>query len=185
MKNQNKKQFNKPHSKLDFKFMSFFFRIRDIFKPPIQKLIKAELKYGDVILDYGCGPGSYTLVAAEIVGPTGTIYAADINPFAIEKVKSKLEKKHLNNIKTTTTDCKTGLDKNSIDKIICFDTFHDINDKDCVLQEFYRVLKTNGLLALDDHHLSEDNILNAVTSKNFFRLQEKKDKVYLFTKIEN
>jgi ubiquinone/menaquinone biosynthesis C-methylase UbiE len=164
--------------------MSFFFRIRDVFKPPVQKLEKAELKSNDVILDYGCGPGSYTIVAAEMVGPLGTIHAADINPFAIEKVRLKSERKGLYNIQTITTDCKTSLDDNSIDKITCFDTFHDINDKKCVLEEFYRVLKPNGILVLDDHHFSENKIINAITTLELFSFLEKKGKVYLFTKKE-
>lgn len=184
MENRNKKKFNKHQSKLDFRFMSFFFKVRDIFKPPIRKLNKIEIKPGDYILDYGCGPGSYTMLASEIVGPTGKIYAADINPFAIEKLKSKSLKKEYKNIETITTDCKTGLNESCIDRVICFDAFHDISNKRCVLEEFHRVLKSKAILGLDDHHLNENDILNAITSEGLFKLLEKKDKIYLFTKNE-
>lgn len=184
MENQNKKKFDKHQSNLDFKFMSFFFKIRDLFKPPIQKLNKIAIKSGDYILDYGCGPGSYTIAAAELVGLSGKIFAADINPFAIEKVKSKSEKKKLNNIKTIITDCKTGLNENYLDKIICFDTLHDINDRKLLLNEFHRILKPNAILVLDDHHLSEEEILNEIKNDNLFKLYEKKQGLYLFTKTE-
>jgi len=184
MENRNKKKFDKHQSKLDFKFMSFFFKIRDIFKPPIQKLNKIDIKSGDYILDYGCGPGSYTIVAAELVGPSGRIFAADVNPFAIEKVKSKSEKKKLNNLKTIVTDCKTGLKESYLDKIICFDTLHDINDRKSLLNEFHRILKPHAILILDDHHLNEEQILNEIISDNLFRLLEKKQELYLFTNTE-
>ena len=78
----------KSQSSLDFRFMSFFFKILDFFKSPMKKVDKAEVKSGDFVLDYGCGPGSYTFAASEKVGSNGKIYAADIHPLAIDKVKN-------------------------------------------------------------------------------------------------
>ena len=84
---------NKTQSNLDFKMMAFCFAIRDKFKDPLKKIKKANIKPGDYVLDYGCGPGSYALIAAEVVGPTGKIFAADIHPLAIKKVKKKHQEK--------------------------------------------------------------------------------------------
>ncbi len=69
----------------DFKFkaMSFIFKIRDIISPPQNILKEANIKSGYSILDYGCGPGAYTIIAAKIVGETGKVYALDIHKLAI------------------------------------------------------------------------------------------------------
>ena len=174
---------NKKQSKIDFRLMSFVFRIRDKFYPPIKKIIKANIKQGEIVLDYGCGPGSYTIAAIEKLGPSGKIFAADIHPLALEKIKKKAEKKGYTNIETIQTDCDTGLDNESIDRVICFDVLHDIPNKDDILKEFHRVLKQNSTLSFDDHHLSEDEIINLITSKGLFKLAEKNDKQYNFIKI--
>jgi ubiquinone/menaquinone biosynthesis C-methylase UbiE len=173
----------KSQSNIDFKFMSFFFKIRDFFKSPMKKIEKAEIKPGDVILDYGCGPGSYSIAAAKIVGPSGKIYASDINPSAIKEVNKRTLKNELKNVETIQTDCKTGLEPNSIDVIICFDVLHGIEDKICILKEFYRVLKPESILSFDDHHMKEIEILERLTSEGLFRLVDKKDNQYNFTKV--
>ena len=173
----------KSQSNLDFKFMSFFFKIRDFFKSPMKKIEKAEIKPGCFILDYGCGPGSYSIAAAEIVGSSGKIYAADIHPSAIKEVNKRAMKKNLKNIETIQTDCKTGLEPNSIDVIICFDMLHDIEDKNCILKEFYRVLKPESILSFDDHHMKENEILENLTSEGLFKLVDKKDNQYNFAKV--
>jgi ubiquinone/menaquinone biosynthesis C-methylase UbiE len=183
MKSQkNKKRKKKQQSNMDFRVMSFMFKIRDLFKSPMIKIEKANIKPGDIILDYGCGPGSFTLAAAKVVGSSGKVYAADLNSLAINKVKKIALKKELTNIKTILTDCNTDLGDNSIDVVICFDTFHHVNDQYNLLKELYRVLKPKSTLSLDDHHMKEDEIILKITEYGFFELSEKKDKQFLFTK---
>ena len=172
----------KKQSNMDFKFMTFFFRIRDFFKPPIGKIKKAGITDGNVVLDYGCGPGSYTISAAKTVTPNGKVYAADINPLAIKAVKKKALKYDLKNIETIITDCNTGLDNNSVDVVFCFDVMHAIEDKESILKEFHRVLKPKGTFSFDDHHSEESEIESLVTSNGLFSLVEKKEKQFNFTK---
>ena len=174
---------NKHQSEVDFKMMSFFFKVRDTFKSPLEKVRKAKIEEGFHVLDYGCGPGSYTVVAAEKVGPKGRVYAADIHPLALEKVKERAVKKGLQNIDVIQTDCYTNLDNESIDVIMCFDVFHDIMDKSDLLKEFHRVLKSNGTLSFDDHHLKEEEIITLITSEKLFKLSEKQDKQFNFIKL--
>lgn len=183
MKSHIKKRNNKPQSNLDFKMMSFCFSIRDQFKDPINKIKKTSIKEGDVVLDYGCGTGSYSIVAAEMVGPTGKVFSADINPLAIKKVTKKASKKVIRNIDTILTDCATFLDDNSIDVIICFDTLHALgNIRDNIL-EFHRILKQGGMLSVDDHHSEENEIISKIQGNGLFKLLDKKDKIYNFIKI--
>ena len=163
--------------------MSFFFKVRDIIKSPMIKIEKVNIKPGDIVLDYGCGPGSFTLAAAEIVSPSGKVYAADVNAIAIKKVQKSASKKGLDHIETIQTDCNTGLKDESINVVMCFDTIHHVDDPKGLLREFYRVLKPHSSLALDDHHLEEEEIIELITEQGFFELADKKEKLYLFIKI--
>ena len=185
MKNHVKKRKNKSQSKLDFKIMSWMFAIRDKFKDPMNKIEKANIKSGDFVLDYGCGPGSYSLAAAEVVGDPGKIFAADIHPLAVERIKKKASKGGLTNIHTILTDCDTGLEENSIDVVICFDTLHALRNLTGNIEEFYRVLKPNAILSVDDHHSKEDEIISKIQENGLFDLKEKKEKMFIFIKVSS
>ena len=98
---------DKPYSNLTFRLMSINFKLRDLFSPPENTLKEVGIKPGDSVLDYGCGPGSYTIAAAQMVGDSGKVYALDIHPFAVRQVQKKAAKKGLNNIETILSDCAT------------------------------------------------------------------------------
>jgi len=50
-----------------------------------EKMSDAFFK-GMTVVDYGCGPGRYSIKFAEIVGNQGLVYAVDIHELAIEKL---------------------------------------------------------------------------------------------------
>jgi len=174
-------EIDKPMKNISFKGMSALFALRDKFSNPMKKIAKAKVKKGDYVLDYGCGPGSFSLSAAKVVGDSGKVYATDIQPLSAEKIQKKALREGINNIETITTDGSTGLKDNSIDVILCFDMFHMLNDPQKVLIEFYRVLKPNAILSIDCHHMKE--IESKVVKTGLFKLVEKIDKTYNFTKV--
>jgi len=109
---------DKPKSNLDFKLMSLTYKVRDFFRPRMNLLKDVGIKPGFCVLDYGCGPGSYIMPLAELVGNSGEIYALDIHPLAIKKVQSIASNNGLRNVKTIQSDCKTGLLNNSMDVVL-------------------------------------------------------------------
>jgi len=138
---------DKPMKNSHFRMMSAMFRMRDKFTSPRIKVEKADIKPGQVVLDYGCGPGSYAVEAAELVGDTGKVYAADIHPLSPKKVQAAASKKGLNNIETILIDGATnatGLSDKYVDVILSFDMFQQVSDKELLLKEWHRVLKKKG-----------------------------------------
>ena len=175
---------DKPNSNLDFRVMSFGFKFRDFFSPRKNTLDEVDIKPAFSILDYGCGPGSYTTVAARLVGSSGKIYALDIHPLAIQQVQKIAAKKRLTNIMTILSDCATGLPDESIDVVLLYDTLHDLSEPDKTLAELHRVLKPDGILSFNDHHLKEENkIIAGITTKGLFKLSGKGKRVYNFLKV--
>ena len=172
----------KPMSNFHFRFMAFCFKLRDLFLPPKRILEEAEIKPGCVVLDYGCGPGSYSIAAAEMVGAGGKVYALDIHPLACKAVQKAASKKGLKNIETISSDCATGLEKESVDVALLYDTFHWLSRKKAVLEELHRVLKRDGMLSFNDHGMKENDIISGVTEAGLFRLSRKGKKTYSFLK---
>ena len=173
---------DKPKSNLDFKLMSLTYKFRDLRLPHMNILKEVGIEPGFHVLDYGCGPGSYTIPLAELVGKSGKIYALDIHPLAIKSVQSIASRKQLTNVETICSDCKTGLPDNSVDVVLLYDTLHALSDPNGVLEELHRVLKPNGVLSFNDHHMKEDEILSKITGNGLFRLSSKGQTTYSFLK---
>jgi ubiquinone/menaquinone biosynthesis C-methylase UbiE len=173
---------DKPMKDSHFKIMSFMYKLRDLFLPRKAILDEVEIKPGSQVLDYGCGPGSYSIVAAELVGPSGRVYALDIHSLAIQRVESIASKKRLTNIQTIQSDCATGLEKECIDIVLLCDILHDLSKPDAVLKELHRVLRPNGVLACNDHHLKENEIISRITRTGPFGLSTKGKRIYRFSK---
>jgi ubiquinone/menaquinone biosynthesis C-methylase UbiE len=173
---------DKPMSNLHFRLMSFFFKIRDLFSSPIKKLEEAGIEEEMVILDYGCGPGSYSIPAARLLGESGKVYALDIQPLAIKRVENLAQRNNLENIQTILSNCKTELPHDSIDIVLFYDTIHSINDLNCVLKEFHGILKSEGCLFVDDHHFDKQEIISKITQNDLFIFKEKYNKTYEFKK---
>jgi ubiquinone/menaquinone biosynthesis C-methylase UbiE len=174
----------KPMSDFSFKFMALGYKIRDYFQHPADILKEAGIKKGFYVLDYGCGPGGFTIAAAGLVSVSGKVYAVDILPVAIQKVRNIALQRKLSNIETILTDCATGLTDESIDLALLYDILHDLDNPPAVLSELYRVLKPDGTLSISDHHLKDQDIKSRVTGPGLFKLSRRGEKVYNFSKIQ-
>jgi len=175
---------DKPASNFDFQFMALGYKFRDFFLPRINILKEVGIKPGFHVLDYGCGPGSYIMPLAELVGESGKVYAMDIHPLAIQRVQDIASKKQLTNVETILSDCQTGLPDNTLDAVLLYDAFHHLSDPDVVLKELHRVLKPDGILSFGDHHMKESEIVSQVTNSGLFRLSRKGERTYTFLKEE-
>jgi len=162
--------------------MAVFLKLRDLFLSPGIIVKEAGIKQGRVVLDFGCGPGSFTIAAAEMAGADGRVYALDVHPLAVKMTEKAAAKKGLRNVETIHSDCATGLEDKSVDVILLYDTLHMLSDRKAVLEELYRVLKDDGILSFSDHHMKENEIISGITSGGVFRLLRKGKKTYSFVK---
>ena len=174
---------DKPVASVGFKLMTLAFRVRDLLGPRMDVLNEAGIEPGFCVLDYGCGPGSYIVPLAQLVGSSGEIYALDIHPLAIQKVQKKATQKAIMNLKTIESDCKTRLPDNKVDIVLLYDTFHNLSQPDDVLRELHRVLKSNSTLSFSDHHMKEKDIIAMVTNTGMFKLSKKGKRTYSFSKV--
>lgn len=154
-----------------FRGMSFLFRIRDRFINPGKQLQNVGIEEGQTVLDFGCGPGSYTIPAARMVGERGRVYALDIHPLAIRAVEKKAKKERLTNTTAILSDGDTGLQDKSIDVVLLYDTIHMIRDKGALLKELHRVMKPSGVLSVLAEHIRVEDVLEIVEKDGFFSLK--------------
>ncbi len=81
---------------------------------------------GKSVADIGAGSGWFTVRAASRVGPTGSVYAEDINPKAIDYITDRAAKGNLPNIHPILGEVDdTKLPANSVDAVLILKTYHE------------------------------------------------------------
>jgi ubiquinone/menaquinone biosynthesis C-methylase UbiE len=173
---------DRPMPNLFFRTMSLLIKIRDIFSSPKKHLEETNIQEGNIVLDYGCGSGSYVFFASEKVGKSGKVYAADIHPLAVKKINKQANRKQITNIETILTDCNTGLETESVDIVLLFDVIHLFKQPEKIFTEMYRVLKPNGILSVLNPHMTDEAIIEKVVSNSSFKLDQKVTKTFSFKK---
>jgi ubiquinone/menaquinone biosynthesis C-methylase UbiE len=121
------------------------------------------VKAGQVILDYGCGAGHYTITSAKIVGKKGKVYAIDRDNGTLNRLMQTAESEGLKNIVPikTSEESKIDLEDESIDVVLLYDILHyiDIDERRKLYSMVYRILKTSALLSVYPKHHKLDEPL--------------------------
>ena len=102
------------------------------------------------MLEVGCGPGFFTIPAEKIVGKEGFVYAVDVHPLAIERVKGKIKKEGIKNVKPILANASdTRLPDRSIDLTFLFGLRYIAGGLENVISEIRCVLKLGGVLSFE------------------------------------
>lgn len=119
--------------------------------PPSELLARAGLEEGMVVADVGCGPGFFTLPAAQVVGSAGRVYAIDIQPEMLQAVQDKARRAGLFNIETVKAqESSVPLPNAVADVVLLAFVLHEAVDPAAFAREVARILTPGGhLLVLE------------------------------------
>lgn len=124
------------------------------FVNPQEVLETFGLSVGHVVADLGSGSGHYVFAASKIMGGTGTVYAIDIQGELIRHVAKEAQLRRLTNVETLVGDLEkeggSGLHPNSIDEVIISNTLFQVEHKDVLIREAFRILRNKGRLLVVD-----------------------------------
>lgn len=118
------------------------------FLDPDKIIAQLDLKAASVVVDFGCGPGYFSIPFAKAVGEEGRVYALDVLPQALETVISKAKNSGVANIFTKRVNLEkersTTLEDESADLIILKDILFQNQKKDVIIAEAQRILRNGG-----------------------------------------
>jgi SAM-dependent methyltransferase len=139
------------------------------------------LKPGMTVAEVGAGTGYVTLRMAKRVGPTGKVYATDLQPEMLDLLRNNAAKAGVTNVETVlgfATDPK--LPAGQIDLIILVDVYHEFSQPQKMLQGIRAALKPDGRLVqleyrkedpavpiLPDHKMSVAQAKTEVEAEGF------------------
>ncbi len=109
------------------------------------------LEPGKRVLDIGSGAGTDSLVAAQMIGPEGSVTGIDMTPEMIEKARAAAAAMGLANVTFIEADAeRLPFDDGAFDIVISNGVIDLIPDKDAVFSEIFRVLVPGGRLQVAD-----------------------------------
>jgi ubiquinone/menaquinone biosynthesis C-methylase UbiE len=133
------------------------------------------LKPGSTVADIGAGSGWFTVRAAKRVGPSGMVYAVDINPAAISYINDRAKREHLENIRAIQgREDDPLLPDNSVDSVLLLKTYHEVAQPILLLEKLRRALKPGALVGVidrdgkgDDHGVDRKVVVEEARAAGF------------------
>ena len=109
------------------------------------------LGIGEDVLDVGCGAGMDTLIAAQMVGPTGSVTGIDMTPEMAAKARQSVAESGLGTVTIVEGSAeRMPFADASFDVVISNGVIDLIPDKDAVFSEIVRLLRPGGRIQLAD-----------------------------------
>jgi ubiquinone/menaquinone biosynthesis C-methylase UbiE len=140
---------------------------------------------GQTVADIGAGSGWFTVRAARRVTSSGSVYAVDINPEALQYINRRLHKEQLHNVKTILgKPDNAGLPADKIDAVLLLKTYHEVADPVALLRNLRTSLKTGARVGIIDrdgngenHGVHKDVVLHEAEEAGYHLLEEHDDLV--------
>ena len=125
----------------------------------VSTLIKnMEIKIDDTIADIGAGSGYHVFRMAPLA-ENGLVYAVDIQPEMLEAIELKKRSKRVSNVETVLGSEKSiNLPKNSLDKILLVDVYHEFSYPAEMVGSIKNALKSNGQLFLIEYRGEDSSV---------------------------
>jgi arsenite methyltransferase len=110
-----------------------------------------RLQSGEHVLDLGCGAGADTLVAAQMVGPSGGVTGIDMTPEMLAKARASAAAMGATNVRFVESEAEAlPFDDASFDVVISNGVIDLVPDKDAVFDEIFRVPRPGGRIQIAD-----------------------------------
>jgi 2-polyprenyl-3-methyl-5-hydroxy-6-metoxy-1,4-benzoquinol methylase len=140
-----------------------------------------ELKAGQRVCDFGCGNGYYSLELAQRVGPTGEVWAIDIQQEMLDLLQQRAKPLGLDNIRPILAEATDPhLPAGEMDLVLMVDVYHELSHPVEVLRAVRKSLRPMGRLVLVEfraedhdvpilplHKMSQKQVMKELTANEF------------------
>lgn len=132
------------------------------FLNPVGVVERLDIWPGMKVADFGCGAGHFSIEIAKRIGHDGLVCALDVQKEVLEALKSRAKLEHLLNVSFGRVDLEADkgslLADNLVDMVLISNILFQVEKKDAVAREAFRVLKTQGKLVVIEWESTESNL---------------------------
>jgi ubiquinone/menaquinone biosynthesis C-methylase UbiE len=112
---------------------------------------RAGISRGMRVLDIGCGVGDVSLLAARLVGRTGSVTSVDIDPQALDTLARRAESEGLTHIECVHTDLHAFKPARLFDAVVGRHILIHTPDPLAVLKDAHGLLQPRGLAVFQEY----------------------------------
>ena len=124
---------------------------RNEWQQPERVIQSLQIKPGDHVADLGSGGGYFTFRLAKAVGPSGKVYAVDVDPDMTDLVAKQAKKENVGNIEVILAKPDDPLlPATGVDLILTVDTYHHIGNRVSYFVNLRKYLRPDGRIAVID-----------------------------------
>lgn len=116
---------------------------------PEAMLDALHLRPGMRVADIGAGVGYHAIRIAGRVGPSGKVYATDLQPEMLERLRAAVAEAGVGDVEAVqSSDRATGLPAATIDLALMVDVYHELAEPAAFMADLRRALTPGGRLVL-------------------------------------
>ncbi len=141
---------------------------RRLIQPPSRLIDRLNIEDFEVIVDFGCGPGYYTV---ELAKRAKQVIAVDVSSDMLKKAENKIQHAGANNVLfLQSSGTRIQLESASVDVVLLITVYHEVAEPEATLAEFRRILKPHGKLIIAE--VIKRGLLSAAPLQNPKALEE-------------
>src|SRR6516164_7328067 len=126
---------------------------------PEKALDELKIAKGSTAADIGAGVGYMSWRLAERVGPTGKVYANDVQPQMLDQLRKNVERRHLTNVETILGEPDDPrLPQGRFDLVLMVDVYHEFTRPQSMLRHIRESLKADGRVVLIEYRAEDPNV---------------------------
>ena len=132
---------------------------REAEEKPDLALDNLGIRAGMTVADVGAGTGYMSLRMAHRVGPTGKVYANDLQPEMLQKLRAASQREKLSNVETVLgTEADPKLPPDTMDLVLLVDVYHEFSEPQAMLDKIRESLKPDGRLVLLEYRKEDPSV---------------------------
>lgn len=164
---------------------------RDTWQRPAEVLDALHVVSGSSVADLGAGEGYFTDRIARRVGPSGKVYAVDIDAGALRNLRELKSREHLTQVEVIEgAEDDPNLPAHSLDAVLVVNAYHEFRQHDAMLRAIATALKAGGHLGIIEkadsgnesresyesrHHLPEHFVREDLGRNGFTEIEKRPD----------
>lgn len=133
-----------------------------MFSDPHTIISQLHIEPGASVADLGAGTGAYSFVLSQAVGPSGKVYACDVQKDILVRLENEARERGIRNVQTVLSNVEahqgTKLRDQSVDWVVVANVLFQIEDRPGFIREISRILKPEGSFLLVDWTESFGNL---------------------------
>jgi predicted methyltransferase len=124
---------------------------RDRWQQPERVIATLALQPGMRVADLGAGGGYFTFRLADAVGPSGIVYAVDVDDGLLEYVRARAAETGYANVVAVRAAPDDASVPARVDLLFTCNTYHHLEDRVRYLAGVRRYIRPGGRIAVIDH----------------------------------